>query len=176
MNFGLLWWCVGISPFLNLFRIHQEIAERYCYLPNVGLMYALAHVLIGHPVAIAAVISIYATRMWFYMDTYMDDYYLVESACMNSPDAWFSWHVRAMKRWDAKSYMEAVILWTMALRISPKEFKLNLNLATAHMAGGQKEVALQFLKTAEENMPAGQEVQCRKFIDEFKKGNCTIVL
>lgn len=44
--FGLLWWCICIAPFCNLFRLSQEIAERYCYQANVGLMYFLAYFII----------------------------------------------------------------------------------------------------------------------------------
>jgi len=47
VSFGLLWWCLGILPFCNFMRMHQEIAERYAYLPSVGIMYCLAHFLLN---------------------------------------------------------------------------------------------------------------------------------
>jgi hypothetical protein len=177
--FGLLWWCVCIAPFCNLVRIHQEIAERYMYLPNVGLMIVLATILQGHPIAIACFITGYATKMWFYMDAFTDDYYLIEQACLNSPDSWFAWHVRAMKRWDSGSRQEAVILWTMARMISPNEFKLNFNIAAALRLTTNKkfhEEADQFLARAEAHIPGGQEEQAGKLIEEFRKGQVTILL
>ena len=175
-SFGLLWWCVTIAPFCNLFRLHQEAAERYCYLPSVGLMIVLASILVYSPVWSAVFITMYATKMWFYMDGYQDDYYLVESACLNSPASWFAWHVRAMKRWDQQSYQEAVILWTMARLISPNEFKILFNLATALRLAKHDQEAFKFLELAQKNIPNGQEEQAGKIIEDWKKGNLAVLL
>jgi hypothetical protein len=176
VNFGLLWWCVCIAPFCNIVRMQQEIAERYAYLPNVGLMFALASMTAGNPYLMAGIIVMYATKMWFWMDAYQDDYYLVETSCINSPDAWFGWHVRGMRRWDQQSYQEAVIIWTMARLISPKEFKINFNLATALKMSGHHKEADQFLVIAGENIPKGQEAQVNELITNWKKGQLAIVL
>lgn len=157
VSFGLLWWCICIAPFLNLFRMSQEIAERYIYLPNVGLMFVLASAISFSPVLVAVFLSMYATRMWFVMDMYQDDYYLIEHSCLNSPNSWFAWHVRGMKRWETQSHQEALIIWTMARLISPKEFKINVNIATTLLQGGHHKESLQYLKIAEDNIPAGQE-------------------
>lgn len=176
ISLGLLWWLITIAPFLNLVRIHQEIAERYMYLPNCGLMYTLAACLASHPAIAAFFLGMYATKMWFYMDAYQDDYYLVEQSCLNSPSSWFAWHVRAMKRWDARSYTEAVTLWVMARMISPKEFKLNFNLAAALILSNRHKEANDFLAIAEANVPGGQEKASKELIDNFRKGNITILL
>jgi hypothetical protein len=114
--------------------------------------------------------------MWFYMDSFQDDYYLVEQACMNSPDSWFAWHVRGMKRWDVQSYKEAIILWTMARRISPREFKVNFNIAAALVLTKHQKEGLEFLKIAEANIPAGQEAQSNQLIAEFRSGKIAILL
>lgn len=176
ISFGLFWWCVGIAPFCNLMRMSQEIAERYVYFPNAGLMVVLASLINGHPALCAGFVMMYATKMWFYMDSYQDDYYIIENSCMHSPQSWFAWHVRAMKRWETKSYQEAIILWVMARMISPKEFKLLFNLATGLMVARQKDEALKFLAEAEKNIPGGQEKECMKLIEDFKKGECAIIL
>lgn len=126
-------------------------------------------------VVITAFITMYATKMWFYMDAYQDDYYLLETACLNSPDAWFAWHARAIQRWGNKSYQEAVIIWTMARIISPKQFKINLNLASALAMGGHQKEAEHFLKIAESNMVEGQ-ADAQDLIDKWRKGEWTIVL
>ena len=179
VSFGLLWWCLGIAPFLNIVRIHQEIAERYAYLPMVGLMFVLASGLINFPFIAPAVIAVYATKLWFYMDAFQDDFYLVEFSRLLSPQSWFAWHVSAMKRWDAKSHQEAIIYWTMARMLSPKEFKLNLNIATALALStnpAHREEAKAFLKIAEDNIPGGQEETAGRLIKEWKEGKFAIVL
>lgn len=176
ISFGLLWFCIGIAPFLNLMRMSQEIAERYMYLPNAGLMIVLASILIGNPVMIAMFLTMYATKMWFYMDAYQDDFYLSEIACMNSPNSWFAWHVKAMKRWDAHSANEALIFWTMAHRISPKEFKLNFNLATCLVLCNKQKEALEYLDIAAKNIPEGQEERSWDLIHNFINGTVSVLL
>lgn len=176
VNFGLLWWCVCIAPFCNFVRMQQEIAERYAYLPGVGLAFVLAFYLQPYPLLAAAWLATYATKMWFYADCYQDDYYLVEGSCLNSPDSWFAWHVRAMKRWDQQSYQEAVILWTMAKIISPKEFKILFNLATALRLSRHDKEAFEFIKLAEENIPSGQENEVKSLVQDWKNGKLAVLL
>lgn len=175
VSFCLLWWIVCFAPFLNFMRMSQEIAERYIYLPNVGLMVFLATLIQPYPVIAAVFLAMYATRLWFYMDCYQDDYYLLEHSCLNDPAAWFAWHVRGMKRWDNKSFQEAVIIWTMARLISPKEFKVNFNLATALKMSGHHKEAEEFLKIAEDNIPEGQD-EANKLLKQWREGNLSIIL
>lgn len=181
VSFGLLWWLWCILPFGNAYRMQQEISERYCYLPNCGLMIALATLILQQTPLMAACLIVgfmvmYLTKMWFYMDGYLDDYYLVENSCVNSPDAWFVWHVRGLKRWETQSYQEAVILWTMAKIISPNEFKILLNIASALRLSNRHDEAKEFIKLAAQNVPEGQEEQAQKYFDDWKKGISTILL
>ena len=173
--FAILLYCVALAPFCNFMRMSQETAERYCYLPNVGLMFLLATLLIGHPVAIALVIGMYVTRMWFLMDMYADDYFLLEHTCLLDPGCWFAWHVRGMKRWDVKSYQEAVIIWSMCRMISPKEFKVLYNLATVCAFAGHIEESKHWLAQAEANIPAGQESQLKQLCDEWRAGKMAVI-
>ena len=45
ISWGIFWYSCAIAPYLNLFRMQQEIAERYCYIANIGVMFALANVI-----------------------------------------------------------------------------------------------------------------------------------
>lgn len=45
-HIGLLWFCITIGQWLNLISFNQTIANRYAYLPNCGLMYFLADMMI----------------------------------------------------------------------------------------------------------------------------------
>ena len=176
VSFGLVWWVVGLAPFLNAFRISQEIAERYAYAPLPGLMIVLATILQPYPIVIAAVLAMYATKLWFYMDNFQDDYYLVEGSCLNDPSAWFVWHIRALRRWDVQSHKEAMILWTMAKMIHPKEFKVLFNLATMLKIHKQDKEAAAFMDQAACNIPKGQEVKSQGLINEWKKGHYQVLI
>lgn len=176
VSFGLFWWCITIAPFLNFFRMSQEIAERYMYLPNCGLMVALSYFIHTNPFIVGIFLSMYATKMWFYMEAYFNDNQIVEYACINSPKSWYAWHIRGLKRWENKSYQEAIIMWTMARMLSPKEFKVNLNIATAlklHKADKESE---QFFQIAKDNIPQGQESEFHKIIDDWKNNNMAVLV
>ena len=179
VSFGLLWWIVCLAPFSNFFRMSQEIAERYVFLPSVGLMFVLASIIYTNPILVAVFLTMYVVRKWFLIDQYTDDYYLLEHSCVLEPSAWFTWHQRGLIRWDKKSYQEAIIIWTMARMLSPNEFKINFNLATALYVSGHKEnkkEAVYFLKVAEDNIPAGQEEECKRLIEAFRKKGETAIL
>jgi tetratricopeptide (TPR) repeat protein len=166
--FGILWWCVGILPFLNLYRMQQEIGERYSYLPNVGLMIILASFISQYPYVVSAFLAMYATKTWFYIDAYRDDFWLIECARFNSPDSWFAWHIAAMKRWEKQSYTEAIIYWIIARSISPKEFKILFNLASALLKCNNLKESMELLNEAEINIPKGQEAQAGALVSDFR--------
>jgi len=42
----MMWYFVTIAPFSNLKRVQQEITERYAYIPCVGVMLALATLIV----------------------------------------------------------------------------------------------------------------------------------
>ena len=174
--FGLLWWCVGIAPFCNLYRMQQELGERYAYLPNVGLMFCLAVFVHTSPYLVSIFIAFYASKMWFFMGAYENDFWMVEYSRMHQPKSWFAWHVSAMKRWEKQSYTEAVIFWVIARSISPNEFKILNNLAGALLALNNRKEALELIVEAEKNIPRGQEKVCGEILKGLKEGKIQIIM
>lgn len=176
LAWALLAFMIGIAPFCNLMRNNQEIAERFAALPNVFLMYALAQIIAPYNFIITAFLAFYATRTYYTLSLYRDEYFITECAIIEDPRAWWAWHCRAMKRWDTQSYKEALILWTMAKLISPKEFKVLMNIATCLRLLKNDQEADHFLKLAEENIVKGQEKEANRFIAEHRKGKLPILL
>src|SRR3990167_9288148 len=170
---------ITIVPFCNIVRANQEIAERFCALPNVFLMYALAQVITGIPgsnVIITAFLAFYSTRTFYTIGLYRDEYWITEFAVCEDPHAWWAWHCRAMKRWDTQSYKEALILWVMAKIISPNEFKVLINIATCLRLLKNDAEADQYLLLAEQNIVPGQEESARQFIADHRRGKLPILL
>ena len=176
----LLWatlaFFITIGPFCNIVRANQEIAERFAALPNVFLMYALAQVIAIYPAIFAAFLAFYATRTFYTLTMYKDEYFITEVAVIEDPHAWWAWHCRAMKRWDTQSYKEALILWVMAKLISPNEFKVLINIATCLRLLKNDAEADQYLALAEANIVPGQEENARQFISDHRKGKLPILL
>src|SRR3990167_8560003 len=95
----LLWaflaFFITIAPFTNVVRANQEIAERFCALPNVFLMYALAQVITGipgHDWIFSAFLAFYATRTFYTLKMYQDEYYITEVAIIEDEGSWWAWH------------------------------------------------------------------------------------
>jgi len=173
---GFLWFVITIAPVCNIKRIQQEVAERYCYIPNIGLMMCLGFLLVNHPVLFAFVLGMYMTKMWFAMEMYRDDYYLVEFSCMEDPEAWYVWHIRGHKRWDTKSYREALTMWVMALMISPKEFKLLFNIAIVLRLLKNEKESDAYLQKAIDNIVPGQEKEANEYVKMFRAGRVPLLL
>jgi hypothetical protein len=69
--FGLVWWFVAISVFNNWITLTVPLAERYMYLPNIGLMLFFSKILsFIHPQAWILIFIIYATRLITFMPMY----------------------------------------------------------------------------------------------------------
>ena len=173
---ALLAFLVTMLPYCNIVRANQEIAERFAALPNAFLMAALAYIIAPYPVICAAFLVLYATRTYYTVGMYKDEYNITEVAVIEDPHAWWAWHCRAMKRWDTQSYKEALILWVMAKIISPKEFKVLMNIATCLRLIKNDREADEYLELARQNMVAGQEAVSLDYIEQHKQGNFPILL
>lgn len=70
---GALFWLVTILVYGNWVTITVPLAERYMYLPNIGLMVFVAKVLsLVHPLAWVGVFIFYLTRHMTFMPMYKD--------------------------------------------------------------------------------------------------------
>lgn len=173
---SLIAFFVTVIPFCNIWRANQEIAERFVALPNVFLMYSLAQIIYTYPILCTVFLVFYTTRTFYTLIMYQDEYYITELAIIEDPHAWWAWHCRAMKRWDTQSYKEALILWVMAKLISPREFKILMNIATCLRLLKSDTEADEYLELAEQNIVEGQEEQSFEFIAQHKKGKLPILL
>ncbi len=173
---GLLAFWIGISPFCNVVRSNQEIAERFCALPNLFLMFSLALIVAPYPRIAAAFFIFYATRAYYTSEMYKDEYIITEIAVLEDPNAWWAWHCRAMKRFDNHSYREALIFWVMAKQLSPKEFKLYINIGVCMGLMGNKKEGDSYIARAEQNIIPGQEKEAMEIINAYKEGKMPILL
>jgi hypothetical protein len=145
----------------------QEIAERYCYIACIGVMFALAQVM--SPILFAFIMGIYITRLILLIPALKDDYWLVEYAVSEDPAAWFAWHIRAHKRWNQQSYREALNCWVMAKMISPKEFKILFNIAVVLKVLRNDKESAEYMELAKANIIKGQEKLSMDLIEQYNR-------
>uniref|UniRef100_A0A6M3KEX9 Tetratricopeptide repeat protein n=1 Tax=viral metagenome TaxID=1070528 RepID=A0A6M3KEX9_9ZZZZ len=138
-------------------------------------MLALATLIANYPIIVAVILTIYITKFIVVMRMYQDDYWVMEAAVIEDPKAWFAWHMRGMKRWEAQSYREALINWVMAKLISPKEFKLLFNISVVLRLLKKEQEAKEYFALALQNMIPGQEEELKPIIDDYNKGKLRLL-
>ena len=98
LAFGLIWFDIFIAQWCNLVLMNQTITERYCYLPAIGMMYALSYAIqMIFPYQIAMTVSYcmitaYAVKLFYYLPAYknMADY--VQKNLEEMPDQFAAWN------------------------------------------------------------------------------------
>lgn len=173
VSWGLFWYTCCIAPYLNLFRMQQEIAERYVYVANIGIMFALANVI--PPIAFAFILGYYAARLYSWLPAYTDDYWLIEKSVNEDPAAWYCWFVRAHKRWQQQAFREALNCWVMAKMLSPKEYKILYNIAVVLKFLKQDDESLKHMEEANKNVIKGQEHTAEEMLKRYKRGALELI-
>ena len=165
---GLLWYSCAIAPYLNLFRMQQEIAERYVYNANIGVMFMLA--CLFPPILVALLLGFYIARLWSYLPAYTDDYWLIERGINEDTGAWYCWFVRGHKRWQQQAVREALNCWVMARMLSPHEFKILYNIAVVLKYLKQDAESLKMMNEAKTYVIKGQEKTAAHLFKEYAEG------
>jgi len=168
ISWGVFWYSCAIAPYLNLFRMQQEIAERYVYVANIGLMFALASIL--PPIAVAFMLGGYIAKLLTHQPAYTDDYWLIEKSLNEDPAAWYCWYVRAHKRWQQQAIREALNCWVMASMLSPQEFKILYNIAVVLKYLHKDQESLEYINKAKAHVIKGQEQTSQHLFKEYEQG------
>lgn len=152
LQWGIFWFTINIVMWCNFVTYQQQISERYIYLANIGMMYALASVIIKYPIFITAFIVSYLVRLWYVMDMYLNDYWAVEYSIMESKKMYYMWLMRGVKKFIAKDYMGALYDFNEAYVHKSYDLKILYNLATTTFLLGDVLKAKEFLEKAKANV------------------------
>lgn len=149
---GLFWFTVNIAIWGNFVTYQQQIAERYCYLANVGLMFALANLIIHYPLLITFLLTAYLIRLIFSMDMYLNDYWAVEHTLVEQKKMHYMWLMRGVKKFMAKDYLGAAYDFNEAHIHKPYDLKILFNLASTYFLLGDVTKSREFLEKAKVNV------------------------
>ena len=83
---GVVWFIVTLAPFTQFKILGQFIAERYLYLPQLGIYLILGSMLSAHPVILAVVLTAYAYRSHLYIPAFRKIESLYKNGIQNYPD------------------------------------------------------------------------------------------
>ena len=168
---GLLWFSVNIAMWCNFLTWQQQIAERFCYLANVGMMAFLGALLWKLPypanlILIGMFIAFYATKLWLITPMYKNEYWRIEHTAIDKPKSHYIWLYRGFNKFHNQDFVGALYDFIEARVHSPHEFKVNFNLASTYIVLQNIEEAKKCLKIAEENMYTGEESKLKPMIDK----------
>lgn len=127
--FGTIWFFVTISPFCQFKMLGQFIAERYSYLPNVGIAIVLGTALSNSPILLTIVATLYLYRSHMYIPAYrhMRDLYL--DGIRNYPECVTNYANLAENYIQNEEKLKCFQTLNDGLRLDPECFLLHCNLA-----------------------------------------------
>lgn len=177
---GLFWFSVNIAMWCNFYSLQINIGERYAYLANVGMMYALANVLYNLPIPYnyylqGGVLLGYFIRLWYTMDFYKNEFWLRQHCIVEQKDSWRMWVAFGNTAFIEKNYNLALQYYAEAWNHNPIDFKINFNLAMMYMLEGSLTESLQHLKIAEEHYYENQYLEEAKEFMRRAKENIEII-
>lgn len=150
---GTFWYMLFIAQWSNFSVMPQQpIAERYCYLANVGLMYCLAVLL--PPLGSLLLLEYYIIRNVFALGAYKNDQLWLDynTYDINFPKQYFVWTLKGSNA-DQKEHrpFKALEMLAEGLKHRPNDERINFYLANLLLSLGFVEPADHHLKIAEAN-------------------------
>ncbi len=154
LSSGLLWFDVFIAQWCNVVIMHQTTSDRYCYLPSIGLMYALAWVTLQiYSPLFWIFFTFYAVKLTYYLPGYKNMDHFIEYNLIEQPDNFAAWNWKGILEREKGRMFSALYAWSLGLRHKPNDFRLNINVAFALKQLGNYIEAEKYLDAAKKGMP-----------------------
>ena len=179
---GWAWYLVTLLPVLGIVQVGgQAMADRYSYLPLVGIFLAAAWALpdlrrLAPPArwltagAIAAVLVATPVAARKQVETWRDSLTLFQHAAEVTRDNWLAWTKIGAQRYQRREYAAALRAFRASLRAFPT-FDAWMNLAASHAALGQHDEETQALEEALRLRADDPEALFRLGLAEARLGN-----
>lgn len=152
LSWGLFWFSINIVMWCNFVTYQQQIAERFIYLANIGLIYALASVIYQYPFLVSAFLVGYFVKLWSVMDMYLNDWWAVEYTIKEFKKGHYMWLMRGVKKFMMKDYVGALHDFNESYLHKPYDLKVLFNLSTTCFILGDVVKAREFLEKARQNV------------------------
>ncbi len=168
------WFLIFISPWCNLIQVTMNASDRYCSLPNVGVMIVLAHYLEMLPspynwIAVTFFATLYVSKYMplFRAYTAIENFYLYHlhiNPCLIDPRYWL-----AKLYVNSKDPYSAYALIKKGLRFRPTDFKLLIAMLEVYLNIGNNKGALECIEKAQHCIPLGEEEETMQFFNSVRE-------
>ena len=175
IGFGLFWWSLFIIQWCHFpYTLQQALSDRYCYLPNAGLYYAMAYALMLIPdpiiryVIIGAVITYYLTRLSLLMPMYKNQRVFYHHILFYFPDQFRARSYLAHLYEKNGMWFHGICQCADGLRHRPRDCIFHILIAKGLIAIQQCEAAEKHLTDAENNLILGREEELKRTIEKLR--------
>jgi tetratricopeptide (TPR) repeat protein len=149
--FGWLWYVGTLVPVIGLVQVGgQAMADRYTYVPLIGVFVALAFAISGTIATVAAtgaiVAALFVTRAQ--VARWSDSQTLFTHALAVTSDNWLAHNDLGLVLFEAGKTDEAIAHYTEALRIAPHYVEAHNNLGNALEKLGRRDEAIAHYRQA----------------------------
>lgn len=173
LSFSISWFFIALLPVSNLVPIEATIAERFLYLPSIGifiggavlLSYFSKGALSGHKpvVSLIAVISIFLASMTVDRNhVWTDEHLFWQDVIDKSPGNTRAWHNLASGYQNKGKIIEAVSFYKKALTMEYHSPETHFQLGRIYRGLGEDETAMteffEALKDDPENADINYEI------------------
>lgn len=171
-SFYAFWFILFISQWCNIYQVTMTASDRYCSLPNVGVMallykYAMMSPF-GNEILIAfAVFYIVKYQPLFQayrnVETFHHYHIAINPAIVNS--RFFLSKIYLAK----KDPFSAFGMIRQGMQYRPTDFKLLLGFIECLFALGKKQSAFKAMEFTEKHIPFGEEKDCKNLFEGIRK-------
>lgn len=148
--FGTCWFFITIAAFTPYVLLGQYVAERYMYLPLIGLCAVAGTVLAAHPVLLAVCVTTLAYRTLLYIPAYRT----IQDLYKNDADTWpnspmsLCQYAQSVIFEGEHGLMTAYIYLARAEKLSQKYFEVFANMGVVWILRKRGNDAVAYIKKA----------------------------
>ena len=126
---GTVWFIVTLAPFTQFKVLGQFVAERYLYLPQLGIYMILVNMIGNNDVVLAVLATLYAYRSHLYIPAFRSITNLYKNGIQNEPDCISNYANLGERYLQEKQLHRALRLFQEGLKRDPMDFLCHTNLA-----------------------------------------------
>ena len=148
--FGTMWFFITIAAFTPYVLLGQYVAERYMYLPLIGLCAVAGSVLVAYPVLLAVCVTTLVYRTLLYIPAWKTIQALYKNDAdmlPNSPMA-LSQYAQSVIFEGEEGLMTAYIYLTRAEKLSQRYFEIFANMGVVWILRKRGNDAIAYIKKA----------------------------
>ena len=91
IKFGLIWFVLYLSMFLNFITAQQFVVDRYLFIPSLGFNLIFAYLLKDFPHVYYVLVGLYMMRSFIHIRTFDHEIAFYQSNISNFPDSEVAW-------------------------------------------------------------------------------------